>query len=607
MKFSFKNKITTGYLINLSVVLTIAFIFWKISTNTNFNLLHRLAFALILLSLGMLTTVYFILIAQLKAKNESDIELLETKKLLQSIINNTTNPISVKKINGEYLLINKQYESLFKLKTEDIKGKTDHDLFPKEIADKYRSTDLETVKANKEIQVEEVIEQSDGPHTYLAVKFPLLDASNRIYAIGIIATDISEMKSKNQLLVAGNTFFKLSSDLLIIASENTFLKINPATINTLGYTEEELLGKPFMTFVYPEDIKSTLDEVSKLKTGQLTVNFENRFVCKNGSIKWLNWTTYPDQETGLLYAVARDVTSKKEYEKSLKTADTFFNMSKEILIVASESQFIKINHSLSKILGFTTEELLNNSFYNYIFPEDISITKERIKNLENETSLDTFKNRWVCKDGSVKWLAWTATFDKPTGLLYAIARDITEQLKLEKEEKEAINNLFENEQKLNMILENISDGVLVANTSKQVILANYMANELFEIEDDSKISIHFSDHFKLFSPDGETTFPVQNLPMERALIGESTDDIDVLLINPTNKKGKRVLLSGRPILNTENEVIAAVVTIKDISKYKKIEKELKKTELKYRQLIGFNKNIEEKENDNEQDNIEEKV
>jgi PAS domain S-box-containing protein len=604
MKFSFKNKITAGYLINLIVVLTIAFIFWKINKNTAFDLWNWLAFALIILSIGMLTVVYFLLIAQLNAKNESEIKLLENKKLLQSIINNTTNPISVKKINGEYLLINKQYESLFKINAEEIQGKTDHDFLPKEMADSYRNTDLETVKAGKEIQVEEVIEQMDGPHTYLAVKFPLFDTSNRVYAIGTIATDISEMKSENQSLAAGDNFFKLATEMLIIASENTFLKVNPATIKTLGYPEEELLGKPFMSFVYPEDIKSTMDEVSKLKIGELTVNFENRFICKNGSLKWLNWTTYPDKETGLLYAVARDVTSKKEYEKSLKTADTFFNMSKDILIVASKNQFVKINPALSKTLGFDTEELLNNSFYTYIFPEDIAFTKEKIENIENETYLENFKNRWVCKNGTVKWLSWTATLDKTTGLLYAIAHDITERLKLENEEKEALNNLFENEQKLNMILENISDGVLVANASKRVVLANYMANELFQIEDDTKISIHFSDHFKLYFPDGKTTFPLQNLPMERALTGEATDDIDVLLLKPDTRERKRVLLSGRPILNAENEVIAAVVTIKDISKYKMIEKELKKTELKYRKLIGFKKDIEEK--DNEQDNNEEK-
>lgn len=597
MKSSFKNKITAGYLANLVVVLAIAFIYWKLSLTNNTDLWHWIAIGLIILSLGMLTTVYFILIAQLKAKNKSKISLLETQKLLQAIINNNSNPISVKKINGEYLLINKSYETLFNLKAEDIKGKTDHDFLPKEIADSYRSSDLEAVKANKEIQVEEVIEQPDGRHTYLAVKFPLFDVSNRVYAIGTIATDISEIKLASEALIAGNTFFDMSRDLLIIASENTFLKVNPATLKILGYSEQELLGKPFMAFVHPEDVENTLKEVDKLKTGALTVNFENRFLCKDGSVKWLNWTTHPDIETGYLYAVARDVTAKKEYEESLKASDTFFNMSKDILIVASINNFVKINPALSKLLGYSTNELLSHSFYTYIIPEDIATTKEKLKHLENETTLENFKNRWICKDGSVKWLSWTATLDKPTGLLYAIARDITEQLKLEIEEKKAINNLFENEQKLNMILENISDGVLVANTSKQVILANYMANELFQIEDDSKISIHFSDHFNLYFPDGKTTFPLQNLPMERALTGESTDDIDVLLLDPITKEKKNVLLSGRPILNAENEVIAAVVTIKDITKYKKIKKELKKTALKYRRLIGFNKNHEEKKQD----------
>ena len=200
----------------------------------------------------------------------------------------------------------------------------------------------------------------------------------------------------------------------------------------------------------------------------------------------------------------------------------------------------------------------------------------------------------MCKDGLVKWLSWNATSDPETGILYARARDITELLKLEQEEQAALNELFESEQKLNLILENISDGVIVANADKKVILANYMANSLFQIEEDSKISVNFSDHFKLFFPDGKTTFPLQDLPMERALAGEQTDDVDVILLSPELKKSKRVLLSGRPIFNTENQVIAAVITIKDISLYKSLEKELKETELKYRNLIGFKADKKEK-------------
>ncbi len=597
MKISFKTKIIFGYIINLIVVLLLGVIYWSHVFQDAPHIWDWISLVLIVFSLGMLTVVYFIIRTQLKAKNEAEIKFLENRKLLQSIINNTSNPISVKKINGEYLLINKQYETLYKLKEENIKGKTDHDFLPKEIADRYRNTDLEAVKLGKEIQVEEILEQSDGPHTYLAVKFPLFDAANRVFAVGTIATDITERINSQKLLVAGNTFFNLSRDMLIISSNETFLKVNPATTKILGYSEEELLGKPFMSFVYAKDLDATLQEVAKLKSGATTANFENRYVCKDGSLKWLSWTAYPDPETGLLYAVARDVTAKKEVEESLKAADTFFNMSLDILVVASKNTFIKINPSLSKVLGYSDLELKSQSFTNYIFSEDLATTEKALEELQKGTPLVNFENRWVCKDGDIRWLSWTATIDTSTALLYAIARDITDQLKLEEEEQAALNDLYENEQKLNLILENVSDGVIVANTDKQVILANDTANELFGTEDDSKISANFSEHFELYFPDGKTIFPIQKLPMERALVGESTDDVDVVIYNPKLQQKKRVLLSGRPIFDKQNKVIAVVITIKDITRYRNLEEELKKTELKYRSLIGFRKDDESKESD----------
>ncbi|MGV8945102.1 MAG: PAS domain S-box protein [Lutibacter sp.] len=597
MQISFKNRIIMGYIINLVVVLALAFIYWKHIFHESPHLWDWISMALFVLSLGMLTVVYFIIQAQLKARNESDMKLLENKKLLQSIIDNTSNTISVKKLNGEYLLINKQYETLFKLKEEDIKGKTDHDFLPKETADRYRSTDLEAVKLEKEIQVEEVLEQSDGPHTYLAVKFPLFDALNRVFAVGTIATDITEIKNSQQLLVAGNTFFNLSQDMLIISSDNVFLKVNPTTLRILGYSEKELLEKPFISFVYAKDIEVTLQEVAKLKSGITTLNFENRFVCKDGTIKWLNWTVYPDEETKLLYAVARDTSAKKEVEESLKAADTFFEMSIDILVVASKNKFIKINPSLSTVLGYSDLELKSNPFTTYIFPEDIPLTEEKIEELQKGTSLVNFKNRWVHKNGDIKWLSWTAISDPSTGLLYAIARDITEQLQHEEEAQATLDELYENQQKLNMVLENISDGVIVANSEKKVVLANDMVNRLFGTEDDSLIYTNFHNHFKIYYPDNKTIFPLQQLPIERALGGEATDDIDVVLWNSNAQEKTRVLMSGRPIMDAQNHVVAAVITIKDISRYIKMEEELKKSELKYRSLIGFRKESSEKESD----------
>ncbi|MFI0431112.1 PAS domain S-box protein [Mariniflexile sp. HMF6888] len=470
MKISLERKNLYGYIINSIVVIALGIIYWTQMDFTTNRLWHWISLTLAILTLGMLTTVFFILKAQLKAKRQSEEELLKNQKLLQSIISNTTNAISVKKINGEYILANEKYQSIIESPEKSLIGKTNHDILPKETADRYFNADLDAVKAGKEIQIEEVFEQSDGPHTYLSVKFPLFDASNRVYAIGSISTDI---------------------------------------------------------------------------------------------------------------------TQRKAIMESQRAADTFFNMSIDSLVIASKDRFIKVNPSLSKLLGYSNEELLNKPFATYIYPEDITITEQAIEKLEKGTDLVSFKNRWICKDGTIKWLSWNATADISTGMLYAIARDITENLKLKEEDEKMMNELYESHQKLNMILENISDGVLVANTSKQVLLANDVANELFGIEDDSKISVDFSNHFKVLYPSGEKTFPVQNLPAELALAGEVTDDIDVLLQNKKTNEMRRVLLSGRPILDNENHIAAVVVTIKDISRYKKLEEELERKDQASRPLIGF--------------------
>ena len=610
MKISFENKILLGFIINLLVVIASGWIFIsrldKERNKRMDSMLDWIELSLFVLSMVLLIIVYFIIQSQLRSKNISQHQLLENKKLLQSIIDNTSNPIFIKEINGQYLLINKQYESLFHISNEELAGKTDRDFLPKEVADAYRNSDLEVVKALKELKTEETIQQEDGPHTYIAVKFPLYDADGRIYAIGGISTDITERKKQEESAIASDQFFKMSLDMMMIASDR-FIKINPSVTKTLGYSEQELLSKPFLDFVYPEDVEKTLKEVAKLKTGALTVNFENRYICKDGSLKWILWSTSPDPSTGLLYAVARDITqmkndteklslyTKKVEEDERQIQAIFEGAPDPVILIDSENKIIRWNLRAEAVFGWTKNEVLGKFLYDFIIPSQHK--EAQIKGMEHFMltgdgpflNQKPYKIEALNKQGKVFPISLSVNPLKLNDKLFFIGfvRDITEITQLENEQQAINNELYENEEKLRLIVDNIGEGVIVANADKKIILANEMANEFFGIKEDDKIAPNFTNHFEVYFPDQKTVFPLQNLPMERAFKGEATDDIDVIIWDPEKQVKKQVLLSGRPLIDQNDKVVAAVVTIKDISKYKQLEEELKETESKYRQLIGF--------------------
>ncbi|MGC1851186.1 MAG: GGDEF domain-containing protein [Solirubrobacterales bacterium] len=113
--------------------------------------------------------------------------------------------------------------------------------------------------------------------------------------------------------------FDLSLDMISIAGfDGCFKSVNPAFERSLGYRPEELVGRPFLDFVHPDDRERTEREAASLADGDKTVQFQNRYFAKDGSVRWLEWTSIPLLGEGLIYGVARDITDRKELEQELE-------------------------------------------------------------------------------------------------------------------------------------------------------------------------------------------------------------------------------------------------------------------------------------------------
>ena len=111
-------------------------------------------------------------------------------------------------------------------------------------------------------------------------------------------------------------FFALSIDLLCLLNFNGYFKrLNPAWERTLGFTRDELMSRPFIEFVHPDDRERTLKQNAAVRGGGQALGFENRYVCKDGSYRWLRWNAAPDSAGSVIYSVARDITASKHAEE----------------------------------------------------------------------------------------------------------------------------------------------------------------------------------------------------------------------------------------------------------------------------------------------------
>lgn len=357
-------------------------------------------------------TILTVILRDITERKEAEAAIKESQQRLQGILDYAPAMIFIKDLKGRYIEINRQVQELFKVAPQQLQGKTDlelvPDILPQELARMWQEEEREIISTKLAKESECIIPLPDGMHHYLITKFPLYDARGEVYAICGLWTDITE---RVRAETERDRFFSLSVDMLCISGfDGYFKRLNPAWENTFGYSSSVMLAKPWIEFVHPEDREATKAQMEKTVAGAVTVNFENRYRCRDGSYKWLSWTAAPFSQEGLIYAVAHDITSRKEYEAAIEQERRQLQQiinNAPVAMALFDKEMRYLAHSQKWLTDYKLEgEFLLGRNHYQVCPDIPEAWKAAYAKGTNGEIVSADEDLWEREDGSKLYLRW---------------------------------------------------------------------------------------------------------------------------------------------------------------------------------------------------------
>ena len=267
--------------------------------------------------------VFCIVAHDVSQRKQVEEALRQSEERLKAILDNSTALIYVKDLEGKYILINSWYGILFHLKPEEVKGKTDYDIFSSEIADIFQANDKKVLEAKTALEWEEVFPHDDGLHTYLSIKFPLYNAAGDVYAICAISTDITERKRAEEALCSSlstnRALINAMPDLLFrISGDGTYVNYKASKDYELLLPITEFLGKKVHEVMPPEVAIPTMHCVEQaLATGELQVLEYQLNLYEQAHYYEARIVVSAENE---VMAIVRNITDRKRADTEIRNA-----------------------------------------------------------------------------------------------------------------------------------------------------------------------------------------------------------------------------------------------------------------------------------------------
>lgn len=272
-------------------------------------------------------------------------------------------------------------------------------------------------------------ENGHGPRELSATVCHAMTTPEGVPRYAFVVEDITERRESQQELGEKTIALENAAEgIARVDSQGRYLSVNRAYGEGIGRQEHDLIGQEWLQTIHPND-REEMKVAYQTMLAQGKAEVEARALRADGQVAYrqqMMVSTY-DQEGQFVghYNFVRDITERKRAEEE---RDRFFTLSLDMLCITnSNGYFRRLNPAFERTLGFSLAELMATPFISFIHPEDRKATSDVFRQLAEGLPCVNFENRCRCRDGSYRWLSWTASPFVAEGIFYAVARDVTEE------------------------------------------------------------------------------------------------------------------------------------------------------------------------------------
>lgn len=492
----------------------------------------------------------------------------------RTLVESATDSIFVADKDIKVLSVNTTGARFLRKNQEEIIGKSVSSLFPKEISKQF-SENLKEIFRTGAPQQDESCFIINGNNlclnTYLS---PIKNSANEVVAVLGVARDTTERsRIEEELRESQRRYSALveqSSDSILLIQDGLIKYANPATTNMVGFSPAEVIGKPFLNFIDPEQREFVADRNRRRMAGEdVPTTYETAIIRKDGKTIPVETSAVKIEYDGksAVVAIRRDISARKKAEAEYRgiieaTMDGFW-------LADMQGRFLEVNDAYCKLTGYSHKELLKMSIPNIEATEQDEETATRIARIR-KTGEDRFESRHRCKDGRIIDVEVSVNYiEVGDGRMIVFIRDITER-------KQAEKALQESEGRYRALVElgsEIGEAIVILqDTEKGEGIQTFASDAWLRTTGYSQKELLGKSFFDLInSEDRESSRERHRAKMS----GEALSGLFEMSI--TRKDGTQV-----PIELTSTRTIylgqpANVVYIRDITRRKKREEELRQT------------------------------